>query len=240
MSRHSIPIRFVLVAVILGCIATYFGCGASDDPAARQRVIDAFHQTYYETEVFNDTYWMGVAVQKTPNDLWTFQEIINDVRPDVLIETGTYMGGSAYYFASVMDLMDHGQVVTIDIVEQESWPDHPRIHYIVGSSTSTDVLDQVKEFINEGDTVMVTLDSDHSRDHVLNELRLYSDLVTPGSYLVVEDTQFNGHPVQPNWGPGPMEALEAFLAENDEFEVDKAREKFLFTFSPNGYLKKRD
>ena len=239
MFGQSILARFIHAAVVLGFLAIYAGCGASGDPAARQGVIDAFHQAYYETEVFNDTYWMGVAVQKTPNDLWTFQEIINDVQPDVLIEAGTYMGGSAYYFASLMDLMDHGQVVTVDIVEQESWIEHPRIHYIVGSSTSSEVLEQVKGFINEGDTVMVTLDSDHSRDPVLDELRLYSELVTPGSYLVVEDTQFNGHPVQPNWGPGPMEALEAFLAENDGFEVDAARQKFLFTFNPSGYLRKR-
>jgi cephalosporin hydroxylase len=240
MSGQSILIRAIAGVGLLACVTMFAGCSASGDPAAQRGVINDFHQLYYDQQIYNDTYWMGVAVQKTPFDLWTFQEIINDIRPDVLVEAGTYMGGSAYYFASLMDLMDHGQVVTIDIVEQETWPRHPRINYIVGSSTSAEVIEQVKSFINEGDTVMVTLDSDHTGDHVLNELRLYSDLVTPGSYLVVEDTQFNGHPIQPNWGPGPMEALEEFLSENDDFEVDESREKFLFTFNPSGYLRKRD
>jgi cephalosporin hydroxylase len=87
--------------------------------------------------------------------------------------------------------------------------------------------------------VLVILDSDHSREHVLDELRLYAGLVTPGSYLVVEDTNVNGHPVFAEHGPGPMEALEAFLAETDEFEVDATREKFFLTFNPRGFLRKR-
>ena len=82
------------------------------------------------------------------------------------------------------------------------------------------------------------LDSDHSRDHVLDELRLYSRFVTPGGYLVVEDTNVNGHPVFPEHGPGPMEAVEEFLAESDEFEIDLAREKFFLTFNPRGFLRK--
>ena len=85
---------------------------------------------------------------------------------------------------------------------------------------------------------MVILDSDHTRDHVLRELELYAPLVTPGSYLVVEDTNINGHPVAPEFGPGPMEAVEAFLETTDEFEVDRAREKLMLTFNPSGYLRR--
>ena len=86
---------------------------------------------------------------------------------------------------------------------------------------------------------MVVLDSDHSRDHVLRELRRFHSLVSPGQYLVVEDTNVNGHPVLPQHGPGPMEALDIFLAENDDFEIDSSREKYLITFNPRGYLRKK-
>ncbi len=83
------------------------------------------------------------------------------------------------------------------------------------------------------------LDSDHRREHVLRELELYSRFVTPGCYLVVEDTNINGHPVAPTFGPGPMEAVRDFLASTDDFEVDHSREKLLLTFNPSGYLRRR-
>ena len=85
---------------------------------------------------------------------------------------------------------------------------------------------------------MVDLDSDHKKDHVLQELKIWSPFVTTGNYLIVEDTDLNGHPVRPDYGPGPMEALEEFLKENKDFAVDQTREKFLLTFNPRGYLRK--
>ena len=86
---------------------------------------------------------------------------------------------------------------------------------------------------------MVVLDSDHTRDHVAEELRLYAPLVTSGCYLVVEDTNVNGNPVLPEFGPGPQEAVAEFLAQTDDFEVDHEREKLMLTFNPNGYLRRR-
>jgi cephalosporin hydroxylase len=85
---------------------------------------------------------------------------------------------------------------------------------------------------------MVVLDSDHHRDHVRNELRLYSDMVSPGCYLIVEDTHFNGHPIVPKFGPGPWEAVEEFLAAHPNFERDRSRERFLLSFNPGGWLKR--
>ena len=207
--------------------------------SVQRSIVNHFHRLYYHFGTYNNTTWMGVPVQKCPLDLWIFQEIVQEVRPDVIVEAGTYKGGSAFFLASILDAVGHGQVVSIDIVEQKARPDHPRVHYLLGSSTSEEIVKQVKSFIREGNTVMVALDSDHRRDHVLAELRIYSELVTAGSYLIVEDTHFNGNPILPDWGPGPNEALQAFLAEDDRFVVDTSREKLLMSFNRGGYLRKK-
>jgi cephalosporin hydroxylase len=101
------------------------------------------------------------------------------------------------------------------------------------------VVERIAAEAERARTVMVILDSDHKRDHVLAELRCLGPLVTPGSFLIVEDTNLNGHPVEPDYGPGPMEAVEAFLAERKDFEIDPRWEKFFLSFSPRGYLRRR-
>jgi cephalosporin hydroxylase len=209
---------------------------------AHRRVIYAFHNLYYNAEdrTFQSTQWLGIRALKLPLDLWIYQEIIYEVKPDLIIETGTAHGGGALFLASMCDLLGHGRVVTIDIVNREGMPDHPRITYLVGSSTSPEIVGKVNGVTHPGDRVMVILDSDHRKDHVLLELELYSDLVSPGSYLIVEDTNVNGHPVFASHGPGPMEAVEEYLHRDRRFVVDHSREKFLFTFNPGGYLRKGD
>jgi len=171
-------------------------------------------------------------------DLWVYQELIYAVKPDLLIETGTYRGGSAYYFASLFDLLQQGEVVTIDIDELPDRPVHPRITYLTGSSTADDMVAHVRARSLGKHTVMVVLDADHTEAHVRRELDLYSPLVTPGSYLVVEDTCVNGHPVLPDFGPGPMEAVEHFLATSVDFEADKNMERHLVSFNPGGWLRR--
>jgi cephalosporin hydroxylase len=207
------------------------------------RIVERFHKLYYDANLFGktwrDTKWLGFDVAKCPMDLWLYQEIIYEVKPDVIVECGTLHGGSAAYMASLLDLMDHGRIITIDVRPREGRPDHPRITYLHGSSTADTIVDQVKRETGESERVMVILDSDHRMKHVLDELRIYRDIVTPGSYMIVEDTNLNGHPVAPEFGPGPMEALDAFLAEDDGFEVDKSKEKFYLSFNPRGYLRKK-
>ena len=110
---------------------------------------------------------------------------------------------------------------------------------MTGSSTADEIVSDLELRVRDSEQVLVILDSDHSRDHVLDELRIYSRWVSPGSYLIVEDTNVNGHPAMPEHGPGPMEALEAFLPETSEFEIDTTREKFFMTFNPRGFLRKR-
>ncbi|HME54883.1 MAG TPA: CmcI family methyltransferase [Candidatus Lokiarchaeia archaeon] len=206
----------------------------------RKAKIDLFHLLYYNSgkTTYGNTYWMGTAVEKNPCDLWIYQEIIYELKPDFIIECGTQKGGSAFYFASLFDLIGNGQIITIDINGKISRPVHHRITYLTGSSTSPEIVSQVKELTRNGSTILVSLDSDHSMNHVLKELNVYSELVTPGSYIVVEDSNINGHPVFPQSGPGPMEAIYQFLNVNKKFKIDKAKEKFLFTFNPNGYLKR--
>jgi cephalosporin hydroxylase len=138
--------------------------------------------------------------------------------------------------AGICDLIGSGRIVTVDVEDRPGRPVHGRITYLEGSSTSDEVLEQVTAFVQDAERVMVILDSDHSRDHVLRELELYSPLVSKGCYLVVEDTNVNGHPVVPGFGPGPMEALIEFLGGTNDFEVDRSREKLMLTFNPSGYL----
>ena len=202
-------------------------------------ITEAFHRLYYDTAVWKDTYWLGVPTQKCPLDLWIYQEILYEQRPDLIIETGTAHGGSALYLACVCDQLGRGEIVTVDVFPIDGRPRHDRITYITGSSTAPEVVAEVERLAEGRERVFVILDSDHARDHVLDELRIYGSLVSPESYLVVEDTNVNGHPVFPEHEAGPMEAVDEFLAENDEFEIDLAREKFFLTFNPRGFLRKK-
>jgi cephalosporin hydroxylase len=134
-------------------------------------------------------------------------------------------------------LLGHGSVITVDVEARSTRPTHPRITYITGSSIDASTVQRVND-LAAGARVMVILDSDHSKSHVLQEIELYAPFVQLGDYLIVEDTNINGHPTFPEYGAGPMEAVETFLAESDEFEVDIKCERFMLTFNPRGYLRR--
>jgi len=208
--------------------------------ALKPIIVDVFHQLYYGncSTTLGNTF-LGVGLTKCPLDLWVYQEIIHEIQPDVIVECGTQRGGTALFLASICELIQHGRIITIDIEQIPNRPTHPRIRYLMGSSTAPEVVEVVTRSIAPHETVMVILDSDHHQAHVLQELRIYSDVVTPGSYLIVEDTDLNGHPVRPEFGPGPWEAVREFLEERDDFVTDRRREKFYLTLNPNGYLQKR-
>jgi cephalosporin hydroxylase len=184
------------------------------------------------------TKWMGVPLLKYPVDLWAYQEIIYELQPDVLVECGSFLGGSAYYLASIFELLGKGRVISIDVQEIAGRIKHSRITYISGSSTDPSVRNKVRELISNDEIVMAVLDSAHDKAHVLEEMRIYSQLVSLGSYLVVEDTNLNGHPVWPGYGAGPAEAVRTFLAETNDFEEDRSWEKFYVSFNSGGFLKR--
>ena len=171
------------------------------------------------------------------------QEIISEIKPDFVVEAGTYHGGSAALWAMVLEQVNpSGRVISIDIEDRSEKARklpicQERVDFIIGSSTDPSIVDQVKQR-TEGGTVLVILDSAHDKTHVLEEMNLYAPLVSPGSYLLVQDSNVNGHPVKPDYGPGPMEALEEFLEENEGFEIDSNRERLLFTMHPRGYIKR--
>ncbi|MFL6239996.1 MAG: CmcI family methyltransferase [Actinomycetes bacterium] len=203
-------------------------------------ITDQFHKLYYDDKgTWHRTRWLGTKALKCPFDMWMYQEIIVDIRPGLIVETGTAYGGSANYMARICDLIDHGEIVTVDLDPKPNLPQHPRVTYITGSSTDPVIVDKVRGMLPTDKPILVILDSDHSEQHVYNELKVYADMVTPGSYLIVEDTNVNGHPVHLKHGPGPMEALERFLAERDDFEVDRSMERYHLSQNPRGYLRRK-
>ncbi|MEW5901254.1 MAG: CmcI family methyltransferase, partial [Acidobacteriota bacterium] len=173
----------------------------------------------------------------------SLQEIISEVKPDFIIETGTYKGGGALFFASILrNVNEKGKVLTVDIKPQvEEASKYPIFREMVevytGSSVDKDIVDKISRRVTKA-KVIVTLDSDHHKAHVAKELEIYSKLVSLNSYLIVQDTAHHGHPLPTDYGDGPMEATRAFLKHHKNFAVDRGREKFLLTFFPQGYLKK--
>jgi len=199
----------------------------------------AFHELFYnDPHTWRQTTWLGVTVWKCTFDLWNYQEILHETRPDLIIETGTAFGGSAFFLANVCDQLGHGNILSIDIAPRSDRPSHPRIQYWTGDSIAAETIAHAAQRAASADRVMVILDSDHRCEHVLAELRAYAGFVTRQCYLVVEDSNLNGHPVLVEHGPGPMEALERFRAENCHFQTDRKRERFLLTFNPGGYLRR--
>jgi len=210
----------------------------------KEEVVRAYHEYfYYGQTTWAKSYWLGIPTFQNPNDVWITQEIIVEQKPDLIIEAGSANGGSALLWAMIQrEVNPEGRVITLDIDDltadarkQPIWQE--RIEQIIASSTDAGVFAKLKERA-AGKRVLVLLDSDHRRDHVLQELKLYSQLIQPGGYILVQDTDVSGHPIVWEHGPGPMEAVEEFLKENPNFSSDLSRERFLFTMHPRGYLRR--
>jgi cephalosporin hydroxylase len=213
----------------------------------RQKIYEAIAKYRY---TYNFT-WFGRPIIQLPEDIVTMQEIILRVKPDLIVETGVAHGGSLIFSASMLELLGRGEVVGIEIEMRshnraavESHLLSKRIKLIEGSSISAEVVNQVRALAADKPSVMVFLDSNHTHDHVLRELEMYSPLVTKGSYLVVFDTGIEdmpggAYPDRP-WGKGnnPKTAVWEFLKRSDRFEIDRELEsRLLYTVAPDGYLK---
>lgn len=205
-----------------------------------------YHLWYYNTEVWKQTTWMGVPTLKSPMDMWNYQEILVALRPSVVIEFGTCCGGSALFFASVMRQIGHPFVViSVDIdasrIAQTAKADSA-IRFVTTSSAAEEVQSAIvaarRDFPGPAFAI---LDSDHSKSHVLAEMMNLRPVLVSGDYLVVEDSNVNGHPVLRSFGPGPYEAVrEYFRRFPGDYEHDTEREaKFGFTFATNGFLRRR-
>jgi cephalosporin hydroxylase len=196
--------------------------------------------------------WMGRPIIQLPQDMVAVQELVWKYKPDVIVETGIAHGGSLIYYASLMEMLGAaGIVVGVDIdirkhnrVEIESHSMYPRIRLVEGSSVELETLNQVKSLIEDKKRVLVILDSNHTHEHVFQELQLYAPLVTEGGYIVVMDTLIEDMPNEffrdRPWGKGnnPKTAVHEFLSLNPRFCIDREVEaKLLITVAPDGYIK---
>jgi cephalosporin hydroxylase len=194
--------------------------------------------------------WMGIPIIQLPEDILMLQEVVWKVRPDVIVESGVAHGGALILYASLLDAIGKGRVVGIDVeirkynrLAIEAHPMSRRITLIEGDSVAEDTLSRVRAEIPAGATVMVTLDSNHTRKHVLAELEHYAPLVTPGSYCVVFDSVMTMVSDAPsagaNWhDDNPLEAVREFLSAHDEFEVDPSLNRAEVTYCQSGFLRR--
>jgi cephalosporin hydroxylase len=200
---------------------------------------------YFDARVWQKLSYRGVRTLKYPLDMWNYQELIFENDIHWVLETGTRHGGSALYFADLLASGEReGKVVSIDVTHyaiHESVPAHPRIQLLLGDSAAPEMVESIKQLIPDSRRhgMLLILDSDHAAAHVSRELNALVPLLRHGDYLIVEDTVVNGHPVRPDFGPGPYEAIEAYVAEYPErLTADTEREsKFGSTFAYRGYYK---
>jgi len=191
-----------------------------------------------QARVVTDSTYFGIPCQRSPLDFWIYQEIIFALKPDVIVEIGSYCGGSALSLAHLCDHLGKGRIIAVDIDHSrlnQTAKDHPRISFITGDAC--EVFDEVVAKCGGATAVMVIEDSSHEYQSTLNILKKYSQLVTVGSYLIVEDSICH-HGLNTGPNPGPYEAILDFIDNHQNFYIDRKKEAFLVTWNPKGYLKR--
>lgn len=194
----------------------------------------------YQKEVaFDKVTWMGLTARKLVLDAWVYQQILFETRPEVVIEIGNAEGGSTKFLANMLDLLGAGEVIAVDIDHSIFRGQHPRVTLVTGDSAALGTVARVAE-LARGRQGLVIHDGDHTRGHVLEDLRAYAPFVRPGCYFIVEDGIIDLFRAGDGLGGvnGPLGAVEQFVQEDPRFQIDEAREYFLLTYNPRGYLKR--
>jgi len=204
---------------------------------------EAYVRWFHEANVWKNMQWHGIRTLKLPSDIWNYQEIVFEHRIEHVIETGTRHGGSALFFAETLAARGAaGPVISIDVdAASRQLASHAAIRFLVGDSASPGMVERALALLPaKRGALFLILDSDHRASHVLRELRAWVPRLAAGDYLVVEDTIVNGHPVRPEHGPGPLEAINEYLAEAPGTLMhDEAREaKFGASFALRGYYRR--
>jgi cephalosporin hydroxylase len=202
-----------------------------------EEVRDGFVAAYWRTRAWRRGTWLGHQVPNAPTDLFVYQEIVAEVRPDWIIETGGRDGGRALFLASICDLLDHGRVVAVG-ADAAARPTHPRITWVDGSVVRPEVLDEVRGIVGPDPKGFVILGTRGKRNRMEAEFEALAPFVAVGSYAVLEHTVLNGRPVDASFGPGPFEAMRRILLDHGDFAVDTARERQSLTFNPHGFLRR--
>lgn len=198
---------------------------------------------HHKNIVYENCYWMGVRAQKNPFDAWIYQEIIYEIKPDIIVEIGSAEGGSTLFFANLLDLIGKGRVISIDINRENFKARHNRIIEITGDSSSEEIVSKVSSLCS-GLTVLMVHDGGHSKEQVLKDLEAYSGLVSISSYFIVEDGIVDLFRPTDEIGrfcrltDGPLIAIEEFLRKNSNFVIDKEKERYILTYNPHGFLKR--
>jgi cephalosporin hydroxylase/predicted O-methyltransferase YrrM len=214
------------------------GSDLPDQPAPiPQELATDFIEAYWHSLAWRETNWLGRRVPRPATDLFAYQELVSKLRPRWIIDIRAAAGGRAWFLASVCDLLDHGQVIAVERKQVPKRAEHPRITHIEGDSVDDDVVRRVHDMVGDDDA-MVILGARATARKVSDEYRLYRDLIPIGGYLVVEDTIVNGHPVWPNYGNGPAEAVKGIVERRDDFVSDVEMSKYRLSFNPNGFLKR--
>lgn len=213
-------------------------------------ITDLYVKSSCHHRIMYEPTWLGIPIIQYAEDVVMLQELIWKIRPDVIIETGVAHGGTAILYSSMLELIGKGRVIGVDIEIRKynrlainCHPLSKRITLIEGSSIDENIINTVKKSIKENEKVLVTLDSNHSYEHVKKELELYSTMVTPGSYLVAMDGAQahvwdipNGKSEWEN--DNPLRAIEDFVKKNKNFEIDENYTRLRITSNPKGFLKK--
>lgn len=217
--------------------------GVDGPPEVASRIPDelnnSFVEAYWHSLGWKEQTWLGQPVTNAPTDLVTYQELVTSIRPDHIVVTSRADTGTAHFFASVCDLLGHGQVIAVGPIGQKLG-DHPRVTHVSGNPADDDTIAAVLAEVGDNANAIVVLGSANPAPKLQAEFEAYSPLVKPGSYVIFENTIYNGRPVWPGYGPAATDAIRRLLGQHGDFMQDSDIERHGLTFNPGGFLRRSE